>query len=107
VARIIGTAGVRLVADEKGLALSFRKAIRSALSEATVDVGAGSTKSIEKDADNTSKNVRRIFSSMFQSVGKLGSSLLSAALSGARLLLLGAAAGAALAGVSALLDRQG
>lgn len=102
IAKIIGTAAIRLTASERGLALSFRNTIRKALAEATVGLGEDSTKGVSDDADRTSRRVKQIFSSMFQSVGKLGSSLLGAALSGGKLLLLASAAGTALSAVGAL-----
>jgi phage-related protein len=102
IAKIIGTAAIRLTASERGLALSFRNTIRKALDEATVGLGEDSTKGVSDDADKTSRRVKQIFSSMFQSVGKLGSSLLSGVLAGGKLLLLASAAGTALSAVGAL-----
>lgn len=103
-ARIIGEAAVRLRADSSGLAAEMTGIIRKALDQATAD--AESQRSpmdvIERRSQETGGRVRDIFKSTFSAVGSMASSALSAALSGGRLLLMGAAAGTALTAVSAL-----
>ena len=101
-AKIIATAGVRLQIDGTGLAASIRLTLRRAIGEASAGVGDGATSGIEDDARRTSARVRTLFAGAFGSVRNLASSLGSAILSGSRLLLLGAAAGTALAAVSGL-----
>lgn len=101
-AKIIATAGVRLKIESAGLAASVRLVLRKAIAEAAQGLGDGSTSGIADDADRTSRRVRAVFSGAFKSVHNLAASLGSAILSGSRLLLLGAAAGTALAAVSGL-----
>lgn len=101
-AKIIATAGVRLTIEGAGLAANIRLVLSNAINEASKGLGKDSTKGIEDDADRTSKRVRDLFSTAFKSVSGLASSLGSAILSGSRLLLMGAAAGGALASVSSL-----
>lgn len=103
-AKIIGEAAVRLRASSSGLAAEMTGIIRKALDQATADAEAQRTPLdvIEKRSQETSGRVRDVFKSTFAAVGSMASSALSAALSGGRLLLMGAAAGAALSAVSAL-----
>lgn len=103
-ARIIGEAAVRLRANSAGLAAEMTGIIRKALDQATADAEAQRTPLdvIETRAKETDGRVRDIFKSTFSAVGSMAASALSAALSGGRLLLMGAAAGAALSAVSAL-----
>lgn len=108
-AKVIGSAAIRLTAEGKGLAQEFRRVITTAVKEATAslgDLGDGSTKGIEKDADKTSKSVKGILGSLF-SFGQAGASnlatgLLSAVTAGGKLALIGTKAGVALAGISSL-----
>jgi phage-related protein len=101
-AKIIATAGVRLKIDGSGLSASIRLVLKNAIDEASKGLGKDSTKGVEDDAKRTSQRVSALFASAFKSVTGLASSLGSAILSGSRLLLLGAAAGGALASVSSL-----
>lgn len=103
-AKIIGEAAVRLRADSTGLAGEMTGIIRRALDQATADAeGRRSPLDvIETRSRETDGRVRDIFKSTFAAVGSMAASALSAALSGGRLLLMGAAAGAALSAVSAL-----
>lgn len=110
-ARVIATAAVRLTAESGGLAREFKRSISTALKEATASLGEdddtkGATKGIERDASRTAGAVKGILSgisSSVQSVSRsMASGLLTAVTSGARLALIGAAAGVALAGVSSL-----
>lgn len=103
-ARIIGEAAVRLRADRTGLAEQMTRIVREALDTATAD--AESARSpldvVEKNSDRAGSRIRSIFKSTFDAVGGMASSAMNVALSGARLLSLGAAAGAALPAVGAL-----
>lgn len=103
-ARIIGEAAVRLRADSAGLAAEMTGIIRKALDQATADADSQKTPLdvIERRSQETGGRVQDIFRSTFAAVGSMASSALSAALSGGRLLLMGAAAGTALSAVSAL-----
>lgn len=101
-AKIIATAGVRLKIEGAGLAADIRLVLSKAISEASTGLGKDSTKGIEDDAKRTSARVKTLFAAAFKSVTGLASSLGSAILSGSRLLLLGAAAGGALATISSL-----
>jgi phage-related protein len=101
-AKIIATAGVRLKIEGAGLAANIRLVLKSAIDEASKGLGKDSTKGVGDDAERTSNRVRNLFSAAFKSVNGLASSLGSAILSGSRLLLMGAAAGGALASVSSL-----
>jgi len=103
VARIIAEAGVRLRADDKGLAQSISRILRTAISDASKSLGDGeSTKGVERDATKSAANIRSIFGNVFQSISKSAGTVLSGALSGARFLALGAAAGAAISGITAM-----
>lgn len=105
-ARIIAEAGVRLRADDKGFAASVNSAVRKAVTDATKDVNAkipGLTDGgLERDTNKTSAGLKKVFGDLFSFIGDAGSKAASAAFSGSKLLLMGAAAGTALAGVSAL-----
>lgn len=103
-AKIIGEAAVRLRASSSGLAAEMTGIIRKALDQATADAESQRTPLdvIETRAKETDGRVRDIFKSTFSAVGSMAASALSAALSGGRLLLMGAAAGTALSAVSAL-----
>lgn len=101
-AKIIATAGVRLKIDGAGLAANIRLVLGSAITEASKGLGNDSTKGVEEGAERSSKRVQSLFAAAFKSVSGLASSLGSAILSGSRLLLMGAAAGSALAAVSSL-----
>lgn len=106
-AKIIATAGVRLQADEKGLAASVSRVVKKAMRDAMADVdptpipGLGDGQA-SRDADREAKGIGKIFGDLFSGIGRAGSAAMSAAFSGSRLLLMGAAAGAALSGVTAL-----
>lgn len=109
IARVIGTASIRLTAEGKGLAQQFRRIIATAVKEATADLGDlgdGSTKGIERDADRTSKSVRGILGNLFSfgasGASSLASGILSAVTAGGQLALIGTKAGIALAGISSL-----
>lgn len=103
-ARIIGEAAVRLRADSSGLAAEMSGIIRKALDKATADAESQRTPLdvIERRARETGLRIQSVFAATFAAVGSMASSVLSAALSGGRLLLLGAAAGAAIPAVGAL-----
>jgi phage-related protein len=101
-AKIIATAGVRLKIEGAGLAANIRLVLTKAINEASTGLGKDSTKGIEDDAERTSRRVKSLFAAAFKSVNSLAASLGSAILSGSRLLLMGAAAGSALAAVSSL-----
>lgn len=103
-AKIIGEAAVRLRANSAGLAAEMTGIIRKALDQATADAEAQRTPLdvIERRSEETGGRVRDIFRSTFSAVGSMAASALSAALSGGRLLLMGAAAGTALSAVTAL-----
>jgi phage-related protein len=102
VAKIIGTAGIRLTADHKGLAAEMRVIISTALKEATAGIGAGSTKGIEDDSRRTASRIKGILSDAFGKTKNLASGFLNAVNAGQKLVLIGGAAGVALAGVSSL-----
>lgn len=102
-ARIIGEAGIRLRADSKGLAVEMRVILQKALTEATAGLGAGSTKGVEDDSNRTAARVRGIFDSLFSKVRSGVSSFNQAVAAGTRLVLIGAAAGVGLAGISSLI----
>ena len=103
-ARIIGEAAVRLRANSSGLAAEMTGIIRKALDQATADAESQQTPLdvIERRARETSGRVKGVFATTFAAVGSMAANALSAALSGGRLLLLGAAAGAAPPAGSAL-----
>lgn len=105
-ARVIGSAEIRLTANSTGLALEFRRVISQALKEAAATSGEGSTDGVRKDAERTKNRVVGILSGL-SSIGqslstKLASSLLTAVTSGVQLGLIGVKAGIALAGISSL-----
>jgi phage-related protein len=106
VAKIIATAGVRLQADDRGLSTSISNALRKAVKDGSKDIHADipgfSDGKIEKDADHSASGLKKVFGDLFSFIGDSGSKAASAAFSGSRLLLMGAAAGTAIAGVSAL-----
>lgn len=102
-ARIIAEAGVRLRADDKGLAQSISRILRAAITDASKSLGDGeSTKGVERDATRSAASIRGIFGNVFAAISKSAGTVLSGALSGAKFLALGAAAGAAISGVTAL-----
>ncbi len=107
IARIIATAGVRLRADDKGLAASVERVVGRAMKDAFKNIAPGplpgvNDGTVERDSAKTTNNIKKLFGSMFEVIGNVGRSSLSAALNGGRMLLMAAAAGAALAGVTAL-----
>jgi len=99
VARIIAEAAVRLVVDRKGLGLSMRKALRSAIQDATKDsLFDAVTQDSETSARRIGNTWRRVLGGLQSAVrGVFG----GVALTG-KLLLLGTAAAGALAGISSL-----
>lgn len=101
--RIIGEAGIRLRSDSTALAADFRRAIVTALREASADLPSvnvlGGT---EKDANRASSRIKSIFSGLLSSAQSAGRGLATAILSGTKLVLIGTAAAAALAGVTSL-----
>lgn len=101
-AKIIATAGVRLKIDGTGLSANIRLVLGKAIDEASKGLGKDSTKGIGDDAERTSDRVKTLFAGAFKSVTGLAGALGSAILSGSKLLLMGAAAGSALAAVSSL-----
>lgn len=109
-AKIIGSAGIRLTAESKGLASEFKLLIGSAIKEATAGLGDGSTDGVVKDAEKNSNKLKGIFGgilSTMTNVGKQASTnvaggILKAVTTGGQLALIGAKAGIALAGVSSL-----
>jgi len=104
IARIIAEAGVRLRIDGKGLALEIRQVIRMAMRDAQAtqfDLDSP-TRGMADDADRDSKRMRGSFASIASGLGGIASRAASAALSGAKLLLIGTAAIGALAGVTQL-----
>lgn len=101
-AKIIGQAAIRLRASETGLANEIKGIVSKAVAQGVRNIQVDTTKKIEEDAKKSSANVKSIFTETFSTVGQIAGRLVSPALSGARLLTLGAAAGSALAGVGAL-----
>lgn len=103
-ARIIGEAAVRLRVDSSGLGSQVTTIIREALSRATADAeGQRSPIDVlERRSEDASGRIRSVFGATFAAVGSMAASAFSAALSGGRLLLMGAAAATALSAVSAL-----
>lgn len=101
-ARVIGEAAIRLRADDGGLAAHISRVMRTALAEASKEFGVDSTKGVEKDSNKTAASVKKIFGDVFSSIGKSASTVMGAALNGAKFLSFGAAAGAAISGVGAL-----
>lgn len=108
-ARIIAEAGVRLRIDGKGLALEIRQVIRMAMREAQAtqfDLDSP-TRGMADDADRDSRRMRGSFASIVSGLGSIAAGAASAALSGAKLLLIGTAAVGALAGVTQLVLGMG
>jgi phage-related protein len=101
-ARVIGTAAIRLEADGRSLAREIRSIATKALKEGTAGIGPGSTEGIEKDADSTSKKVMGIFAGLVNAGRSAAAGFAQVAFAGMRLVLIGAAAATALAGVSTL-----
>jgi len=101
-ARIIGVAGIRLVADQRGLAANMRVILREALTDATRGIGPGSTQGIEDDSNRTATRIKKLFAETFSSIRGLAGRVNNAVAAGTRLTLIGAAAGTALAGVTSL-----
>lgn len=103
-ARIIAEAGVRLRVDGKGLALEIRQVIRTAMREAQatqVDLPSP-TRGMADDADRDSNRLRRSLGAIGDALQGVASRAASAVLSGSKLLLIGAAAGGALGGITSL-----
>jgi phage-related protein len=101
-AKVIGTAAIRLRTDARGLAAEITGTLTAALREATRSISAEPTRAVRDDADNTSKHVRRVLGQLQSVVGGAARGFASMVTSGLRLALIGTAAGVALAGVSAL-----
>lgn len=103
IARVIGEAAVRLRADGKNLAGEMRAVLSKALKEASDGLVAdGATDSIAKDAERTAGRVKGVFAGVLAGGKSMASGLATAVTSGARLALIGAKAGVALAGVASL-----
>lgn len=101
-ARIIGTAGIRLTAEGRGLAAEMRGILVASLREAAVGVQSDLTRPVRDDADRTSSHVRGVLRNLQGVVGTLAGGFTRAMAAGLRLTLVGAAAGIALAGVTSL-----
>jgi phage-related protein len=103
-ARIIAEAGVRLVADGRGLGVQIRMIIRKAMEDGTsgLKLSGNLTKGMADDAEKDSNRVRKTLSDLGSFAAKAGKGLASAVLSGSKLLLIGTAAIGALAGVTQL-----
>lgn len=99
-AKIIGTAGVRLTADSKGLAVEFKAHLQRALKEATADIHLDLSKPVEDDARSTSNRVKGIFSDLFGHTKGLVSAFNQATAAGTQLVLQGAKIGVAMAAAS-------
>lgn len=102
IARIIGTAGIRLTADARGLSVQMRAVISRSLEEATRGIRLDPGGNLERDADRSSSRIRSIFANALQGVRGLVSGFNSAVAAGTKLTLIAAAAGTALAGISSL-----
>jgi len=104
VARVIGEASVRLTVEGSRLGASIKKAFQTAAKEASA--GGGLLPDLDREADDSTKKVESRFSGLFGRLTSLGqgfaSKLGSLLQGGAGIALLGAKAGVALAGVSAL-----
>jgi len=102
VARVIGEAAIRLVADQRGLAANMRVILREALNDATRGIGPGSTQGIEDDSNRTAARIKKLFAETFSSIRGLAGRASAAVAAGTRLALIGTAAATALAGVTSL-----
>jgi phage-related protein len=107
VARIIGEAGIRLTASERGLALEIRNILRKALREASDGVDAPLTKPVRDDADESSRHVRGVLGSLLGAARSAGAGIFGAVTAGLRLTLIGTAAAGAVAGVVSLATTVG
>lgn len=99
-ARIIAEAAVRLVVDYKELGKGVRNALRAAVRDAVRDSGIFDP--ITRDNERASRNVNRTWSRVLGGLRASIGSVLSVAGGVAKVLLIGTAAGAALAGVASL-----
>lgn len=101
--RIIGEAGIRLRSDSTALAADFRRAIVTALRQASADLPSVNVlDGTEKEANRTSTRIKSILSGLLGSAQAAGRGLATAILSGTKLVLIGTAAAAALAGITSL-----
>ena len=103
IAKIIGEAGIRLRADQRGLAAELRATLKTALKEATAGLTLDVSSPVEKDANRTASRVRAIFSELFSRSRGLITQFNQAVAAGTKLTLIGAAAGVGLAGISSLI----
>lgn len=94
--------GVRLRAVDTGLAANIKIILTKAVKEATAGLGENSTRGIEEDSKRTAATVRSVLGKAFSDVANIASRVGSAALSGSKLLTLGAAAGIAGSSVAGL-----
>lgn len=100
IAKIIGTAGIRLSADSKGLAVEMRAVLERSLREATAGLKLDLSNPVEEDAKRTSTRVKGLFSDLFGHTRNLVSGFNEATAAGTRLVLQGAKIGVAMAAVS-------
>lgn len=106
--RIIAEAGVRLVADGRGLGVQMRAIIGKAMQEATAGVNldsktlASPTKKMADDADKDSNRIRNSLRKILNIGEKVGRGFASTIGNGMKLALIGTAAAGALAGVTSL-----
>jgi phage-related protein len=101
-AKVIGTAAIRLRTDARGLAAEITGTLTAALREASRNVKVEPTEAIRDDADNTARHVRRVLSNIQSVVGNVAGRFAATVTAGLRLALIGTAAGVALAGISSL-----
>lgn len=98
-ARVIGQAAIRLVVDGAGLGDTMRREIKKAAREG---LSGDLFKDAEDDADKTATKVGGTFSKLFGKLTGLAGSFGSVLAGGAKIATIGAAAGAAVAGVTSL-----
>jgi len=96
-ARIIAEAGVRLVADRRGLGQSIRREFRAAIKEAVA--GGGFFDAVDRDTDETSSRVSTKWKRVFTGLRATLTSVFSGAALVGKFLLVGTAAAGAVAGV--------
>lgn len=105
-ARVIGEAAVRLRADGRGLAQEMTRVLTRALREASAaardDSDIQVTRGVEEAAQRSANRVTGILSGLLGRATSIAGSIGRAVTSGARLALIGTAAGGALAGVTSL-----
>lgn len=99
-ARIIAEAGVRLVADRKGLGASIRREFRAAVKEATS--GTSLFQDVDDDADRSARRVRNVWTSAFNGLRSAASGLIGTLAGVGKVLLIGTAAAGAVAGIVSL-----